>query len=129
MVVVPAPISTTAAPISASSSVRTARPETYGLAAIASTLRWQRSTTSIRFLATVASAVIEDGTGLDAARLDLAVADQLDGVGTATQGVVRRARLEPRNHARNLAGADVKRSHERGALARHWTRLRRLGAR
>src|ERR1700738_3259174 len=42
------------------------------------------------------------------------------------QGLVGRARLQPRDHAGNLAGADIERGHERGALLRHRARLRRL---
>src|SRR6202021_139504 len=42
------------------------------------------------------------------------------------QGFTRRARLQPRNHAGNLAGADIERGHQRGALLRHRARLRRL---
>src|SRR3984893_9651439 len=69
---------------------------------------------------------VDHRAGLHAARLDLAVADQLDGVGTAAQGVARRARPQPRDHARDLAGADIERRHQRGALLRHRARLRRL---
>ena len=57
MVVVPAPMSMTAAPRSASSSASAESPATYGLATIASTSRWQRSIASIRLRATEASAV------------------------------------------------------------------------
>ena len=69
---------------------------------------------------------IDHRAGLDAARLDLAVADQFDGMAAAAQGVVRRARLQPRDHAGDLAGADIERRHQRGALLRHRSRLRRL---
>src|SRR5450631_3351700 len=69
---------------------------------------------------------VDHRAGLYAARLDLAVADQLDGVGTAAQGVARRARPEPRDHAGDLAGADIERCHQRGALLRHGAGLRRL---
>src|SRR6266849_6893487 len=69
---------------------------------------------------------VDHRAGLHAARLDLAVSDQLDGVGTAAQGVARRARPEPRDHAGDLAGADIERRHQRGALLRHRARLRRL---
>ncbi len=51
MVVVPAPMSITAAPRSASSSASAESPATYGLATIASTSRWQRSIASIRLRA------------------------------------------------------------------------------
>ena len=57
---------------------------------------------------------------------NLAIADQFDRMAAAAQGFVRRARLQPRDHAGDLAGADVERSHQRGALLRHRTRLRRL---
>jgi len=50
---------------------------------------------------------IDHRAGLDAARLDLAVTDQFDGMGPPAQGVARRARLQPRDHAGNLAGADI----------------------
>src|SRR5713226_6320778 len=69
---------------------------------------------------------IDDRAGLYAVRLDLAVSDQLDGMAAAAQGVARRARLQPRDHAGNLAGADIERRHQRGALLRHRARLRRL---
>ncbi len=69
---------------------------------------------------------IHHRAGLDAARLDLAVADQLDGMASAAQSLARRARLQPRDHAGNLAGADIERRHQRGALLRHRARLRRL---
>src|ERR1700736_3891698 len=69
---------------------------------------------------------VDHRAGLHATRLDLAVSDQLDGVGTAAQGVARRARPEPRDHAGDLAGADIERRHQRGALLRHRARLRRL---
>ena len=71
---------------------------------------------------------IDHRAGLDAARLDLAVSDQLDGMGAPAQGLVRRARLQPRDHAGDLAGADIERGHQRGALLRHRARLRRLVA-
>ena len=71
---------------------------------------------------------IDHRAGLDAARLDLAVADQFDRMAAAAQGLVRRARLQPRDHAGDLAGADIERSHQRGALLRHRARLRRLVA-
>src|SRR6266853_3646454 len=61
-----------------------------------------------------------------AARLDLAVANEFDGMAASAQGVVRRARLQPRDHAGDLAGADIERSHQRGALLRHRARLRGL---
>src|SRR5205085_4344080 len=61
-------------------------------------------------------------------RLDLAVADQFDGMAAAAQRVARRTRLQPRDHAGDLAGADIERRHQRGALLRHRTRLRRLSA-
>ena len=57
MVVVPAPMSITAAPRSASSSASAESPATYGLVTIASTSRWQRSIASIRLRAAEASAV------------------------------------------------------------------------
>src|ERR1700736_4485599 len=69
---------------------------------------------------------VDHRAGLHATRLDLAVSDQLDGVGTAAQGVARRARPEPRDHAGDLAGADIERRHQRGALLRHRAGLRRL---
>src|ERR1700688_1592149 len=69
---------------------------------------------------------VDHRAGLHAARLDLAVSDQLDGVGTAAQGVARRARPQPRDHAGDLTGADIERRHQRGALLRHRARLRRL---
>src|SRR6476659_3532632 len=69
---------------------------------------------------------IDDPASFYAARLDLAVADQLDRMAAAAQGVTRRARLQPCDHAGNLAGADIERSHQRGALLRHRARLRRL---
>src|SRR5450631_4450172 len=71
---------------------------------------------------------IDHGACLDAARLDLAVTDQLDGMAAPAQRVVRRARLQPRDHAGDLAGADIEGCHQRGALLRHRTRLRRLVA-
>src|SRR3954464_4302455 len=71
---------------------------------------------------------IDHRAGLDAARLDLAVADQFHGMAAAAQRVVRRAWFQPRDHAGDLAGADVERGHQRGALLRHRTRLRRLFA-
>src|SRR6266516_163717 len=69
---------------------------------------------------------IDNGAGLYAVRLDLAVSNQLDGMAAAAQGVTRGARLQPRDHAGNLAGADIERCHQRGALLRHRARLRRL---
>src|SRR5450631_1173854 len=69
---------------------------------------------------------IDHGACLDAARLDLAVADQLDGMAAPAQSVIRRARLQPRDHAGNLAGADIERRHQRAALLRHRARLRGL---
>ena len=57
MVVVPAPMSITAAPRSASSSASAESPATYELATIASTSRWQRSIASIRLRATDTSVV------------------------------------------------------------------------
>src|SRR5689334_18103173 len=71
---------------------------------------------------------VDDGAGLDAARLDLAVADQFHRVGAAAQRLVRRRRLQPRDHAGDLAGADVETSDQTGALVRHLAGLRRLGA-
>src|SRR6476660_3121898 len=69
---------------------------------------------------------IDHRAGLYVVRLDLAVSDQLDGMAAAAQGVARRARLQPGDHAGNLAGADIERCHQRGALLRHRARLRRL---
>src|SRR6266853_3137571 len=71
---------------------------------------------------------IDHRAALHAARLDLAVPDQFDGMAASAQGVTRRARLQPRNHAGDLAGADIERGHQRGALLRHRARLRRLVA-
>src|SRR6185312_7161184 len=59
---------------------------------------------------------IDHRTGLDAARLDLAVADQFHRMGSAAQRLARRRRLQPRDHAGDLAGADIERRHQRGAL-------------
>src|SRR5205814_9188620 len=70
---------------------------------------------------------IDHRAGLDAARLDLAVADQLDRMAAAAQGAARRAWLYPRDHAGNFAGADIERSRKRSALC-HRARLRRLVA-
>ena len=55
--------------------------------------------------------------------------DQLDRMAASAQGVAGRARLEPRDHAGDLAGADVEGGHERSAILRHRARLRRLVAR
>src|SRR5262249_54116734 len=71
---------------------------------------------------------IDHRAGLDAARLDLAVADQLNGMAAAAQRIVRRAWLQPRDHAGDLAGADVERSRQRAALVRHRLCLRRMEA-
>ncbi len=56
--------------------------------------------------------------GLDAERFGVAEADHLDGVAASSQHVPGRLRLEPRDQARDLAGADVKGDHQRGALWR-----------
>src|SRR5207245_5753026 len=66
---------------------------------------------------------IAHGACLDAARLDLAVADQVHRMGAAAQRVVRRRRLQPRDHAGDLAGADIERRHQRRALVVDGTRL------
>ena len=66
---------------------------------------------------------IDDGPGLDAARLDLAIAHQLDGVAAPAQRIARRTRFQPRDHACDLAGPDVERSDQRGAPARYRARL------
>src|SRR5258706_453401 len=92
---------------------------------MASTLRWQRSSLTPRL---PAFGEIDDRPRLYAVRLDLAVSDQLDGMAAAAQGVARRARLQPRDHAGDLAGADIERRHQRGALLRHRAGLRRLVA-
>ena len=50
---------------------------------------------------------VDHRAGLDAARLDLAVADQFHRMAAAAQRVVRRARFQPRDHAGDLAGANI----------------------
>src|SRR5206468_6668448 len=37
-----------------------------------------------------------------------------------SQGLAWRARLHPRYHARDLAGADIERGDKRSAVLRHW---------
>src|SRR5258706_1075330 len=68
---------------------------------------------------------IDDRAGLYAMRLDLAVSDQLDGMAAAAQGVTPRVRLQPLVHPGHLPGADLDRSHQRGALPRPLARLPR----
>src|SRR3954463_16171928 len=49
-------------------------------------------------------------------------------MGTTAQRVVRRRRLQPRDHAGDLAGADIERRHQRRALVVDGARLRGLVA-
>ena len=67
---------------------------------------------------------VDHGAGLHALRLGVADAEHLDRMGAARQHVLRRARLQPRDHADDLAGADVERAHDRGAPARDRLHLR-----
>ncbi len=55
---------------------------------------------------------VDHGAGLDAARERVAEAEDLDGVAAAAQHFLRRARLQPRDQAGDLAGADVERGDE-----------------
>ena len=52
---------------------------------------------------------IDHGAGLHAARLGVADAENLDAVAAPPQHVLRALRLEPRDQADDLAGADVER--------------------
>ena len=56
---------------------------------------------------------IDHGAGLHAARERVAEADHLDRVGAPRQHVLRRARLEARDQAGDLAGADIERGDHR----------------
>ena len=60
---------------------------------------------------------IDHGAGLHAARERVAEADDVDGMGAPAQHVLRSARLEPRDQAGDLAGADIERGDERRAVA------------
>src|SRR4029077_5395504 len=62
------------------------------------------------------------------ARLDLAIADQFNGVGSSAQGIAWRAGFQACDQARDLAGADVERRHQRRPLVGHRARFRRLAA-
>ena len=56
-----------------------------------------------------AAAMSTTAAALHALRLGMADAEHLDRMGAARQHVLRRARLQPRDHADDLAGADVER--------------------
>ena len=55
---------------------------------------------------------IDHRAGLHAARDRVRNALDLDGVAAAAQHVLRRLRLQPRDQAGDLAGADVERGHD-----------------
>src|SRR5436190_750798 len=67
---------------------------------------------------------IDHRTGLHAARLGVANAENLDAVGTPAQRVLRTLRFESRNQADDLAGADVQPRDDGRTARRHRPHLR-----
>ena len=61
---------------------------------------------------------IDDRAGLHAARAGVRKADHLDRVASAAQCVALRIGRQPRDQARDLAGADVERDHQRRTARR-----------
>src|SRR5262249_6513367 len=66
---------------------------------------------------------VDHGAGLHAARHNMARSDDLDRVRAPPQDVLGRLRFEPRDQAHDLAGADIKRTDERGSQWRQRPRL------
>ncbi len=62
---------------------------------------------------------IDHRAGLDAARLDMADADHIDGVAAPDQRVARLARPQPADQAGDLAGADIEAGDQRRPVRRH----------
>ena len=60
---------------------------------------------------------IDDGAGLHAAGRGMGEAEHAHAVAAPAQHVLRRLRLEPRDHADDLAGADIERGDHGRALA------------
>ena len=61
---------------------------------------------------------IDHGPGLDAAGAGMADAEDFHGVAAPAQRLLRQARLQPRDQAGDLGGADVERRDQRRALGR-----------
>ena len=68
---------------------------------------------------------VDDGAALDAARFGVTDAEDFDAVAPAPQHFLRILRLEPRDQADDLAGADVEHGDDRRTARRHRLHLRR----
>ena len=68
---------------------------------------------------------IDHGAGLHAARRGMGEAEHAHAVAAPAQHVLRRLRLEPRDHADDLAGADIEGGDHGGAPRRHRLHLGR----